>query len=591
MCYHVKKTQEVFDQLLKNDGLVDSYDDIFCSSAYINRVVDGTIQPEDMLLMISIDSAQLFESKESDCWIYIWVILELSPDHCYKKKHVLPGAIIPGPKKPKFIKSFLFLGLHHFSALQHEGLTIWDSGRRREFISCLFLFLACVDGPGLLTMSSLVGHQGKVGCRMRCPLKGRRKPGASQYYPVLLKPNNYDVPGCTHADVNIYSINSSTCMDYVQQLRYLLQARTQREYETRCLATGIVGPSILLGLQPHLILGIPECFSSEMMHLSGANMAVLWLNLWRASIECASTDNKSDWVWVVLKPQERWEVHGRAVAACKPYLPGSFDVAPCDPSLHANSWYKATEYITWIYCLCPALLHGTLPHVYWRNFCKFVAGFLIMGQYSITPTGLECARNLLAEWEYEYETLFCQWQIDCIHFVRPCIHLCNHLAAEAVRVGSPICSSQWTMEWTIGNLGQEIRQPSDPFSNLAQQGIRCCQVNALKALVPTLNLTNEDSNPCASDDLGNGFVLLPKRDKRPIKTHARDAHAIAQYLGQAAPPTVHRWGRLRLPNGQIARSEYTESTKPLQELRMAHNVIVRSLAQVLLIYLPFMLIP
>ncbi|KIM52276.1 hypothetical protein SCLCIDRAFT_141549 [Scleroderma citrinum Foug A] len=209
MCYRVKKMQEVFDQLLKNDGLVDSYDDIFCSSAYINRVVDGTIQLEDMLLMISIDGAQLFKSKESDCWIYIWVILELLPDHRYKKKHILPGVIIPGPKKPKFIESFLFLGLHHFSALQCEGLTIWDSGCRREFISRLFLFLACADGPGLLTMSSLVGHQGKVGCCMQCPLKGCQKPGTSQYYPVLLKPNNYDVSGCTHADINVYSINSS----------------------------------------------------------------------------------------------------------------------------------------------------------------------------------------------------------------------------------------------------------------------------------------------------------------------------------------------------------------------------------------------
>ena len=224
-------------------------------------------------------------------------------------------------------------------------------------------------------------------------------------------------------------------------------------------------------------------------------MAALWLDLWWASIEYASTDNKSDWVWAVLKPQERWEAHGHAVAACKPYLPGSFDVAPHDPSLHANSWHKATEYITLIYCLCPMLLHRTLPHMYWQNFCKFVTGFLIMGQYSITPAGLEHTRNLLAEWEYEYKTLFCQWRIDRIHFVRPCVHLCNHLTAEAMGVGSPICSSQWTMEWTIGNLGQEIRQPSDPFSNLVQQGIQCCQVNTLKALVPTLDLTNEDSNP------------------------------------------------------------------------------------------------
>ena len=64
---------------------------------------------------------------------------------------------------------------------------------------------------------------------------------------------------------------------------------------------GIVGPSILLGLQPDLILGIPECFSSEMMHLSGANMVSLWHDIFRGSIECTSqSDDRTTWSWAVL---------------------------------------------------------------------------------------------------------------------------------------------------------------------------------------------------------------------------------------------------------------------------------------------------
>ena len=513
MHYHRNKTQQILDMLLINDGLVNTYDDIFCGSAYLQGVYNGTITPDDTLLMISINGAQLFESKESDCWIYIWIILELSPDHRYKKKHVLPGAIIPGPKKLKFIESFLSSGLHHISALQHKGLRIWDLAHNHDFITQLFLFLGCTNGPGLLMMSNFVGHQGKNSCCMCCPLKGHWKPGASQYYPVLLKLNKYDVSGCTHDDVDVYKIGPSTSESYVQQLYYLLGARTQKEYESHHLETGIVGPSILLGLQPQLILGIPECFSLEMMHLSGANMAALWLDLWRGTIECASTDNKTNWHWSVLREQRKWEEHEHAIAACKPYLPGSFDVAPHDPSLHANSWYKAAEYITWIYSLCPALLLQVLPHDIWRNFCKFVAGFHIMGQYSITPTQLERAHNFLAEWEYEFEQIHYQQHIDRIHFIRPCVHLMNHLASEAAHVGSPICSSQWTMEHTIGNLGQEICQPSDPFSNLAQQGIHHCQINALLAMYPDLDLSQEGANPCASEDLGNGYVLLPKHDK------------------------------------------------------------------------------
>ncbi|KIM55006.1 hypothetical protein SCLCIDRAFT_135688, partial [Scleroderma citrinum Foug A] len=156
------------------------------------------------------------------------------------------------------------------------------------------------------------------------------------YYPVLLKPNKYDVSGCTHDDVDVYEIGPSTLESYVQQLYYLLGAQTQKEYESCHLETGIVSPSILLGLQPQLILGIPECFSLEMMHLSGANMAALWLDLWRGTIECVLMDNKTNWHWSVLREQCKWEEHGCAIAACKPYLPGSFNVAPCDPSLHAN---------------------------------------------------------------------------------------------------------------------------------------------------------------------------------------------------------------------------------------------------------------
>jgi hypothetical protein len=53
--------------------------------------------------MLSIDSAQLYAHKASDCWIYIWVIMDLSPDEHYKKRHILPGGFISGPNKPKIM--------------------------------------------------------------------------------------------------------------------------------------------------------------------------------------------------------------------------------------------------------------------------------------------------------------------------------------------------------------------------------------------------------------------------------------------------------------------------------------------------------
>jgi hypothetical protein len=270
----------------------------------------------------------------------------------------------------------------------------------------------------------------------------------------------------------------------------------------------------------------------------------------------------------VLRDIHAWQIHGQLIADCKHHLPGSFDVAPRDPSLHANSWYKCTEYIMWLYGLCPTLLYHILPDNIWHNFCKFVAALRIMGQYSITPQQLQLAYKLFAQWENEFESIFYQCRVDCIHFVRPCVHLTNHLSSEAVHVGSPICSSQWTMEHTIGNLEQEICQPSNPFANLAQQGIWRCQMNTLKAMLPELD-PQSSSIPRGATDLRNDYVLLPKRDRYPTKIVTDEQHVIAAYLGHPAVPKLRRWAWLRLPNGQVACSQFMELVKAPENVRMA----------------------
>ncbi|KAF9226193.1 hypothetical protein BS17DRAFT_698603 [Gyrodon lividus] len=179
-CQH--HTQEIYEELCNNEGLVNAYDDVLTGSAYLDTVCDGKIGMDDMLLIFSINGVQLYKSKLSDCWIYIWIILEHSPDEHYKKKHVLPGAIIPGPNKPKFIKLFLYPGFHHVLVVQREGLTIWDASIDCTFTSNLFLMLACGDGPGLLCLSNLVGHSGMQGCHMFCPIKGCQTPCSCQVW-------------------------------------------------------------------------------------------------------------------------------------------------------------------------------------------------------------------------------------------------------------------------------------------------------------------------------------------------------------------------------------------------------------------------
>ena len=80
----------------------------------------------------------------------------------------------------------------------------------------------------------------------------------------------------------------------------------------------------------------------------------------------------------------------------------------------------------------------------------------IIQQYHIKTPDLVTAQQLLQSFAYEFETLYYQRQVHRLHFCRQSIHALLHLAPEVTRLGPPICSSQWTMECTIGNLGEEI---------------------------------------------------------------------------------------------------------------------------------------
>jgi hypothetical protein len=118
----------------------------------------------NIILMFSIDSTQLYAKKASTCWIYIWVLFNLSPKLWYKKKHVFIRGFIPGPNNPKNTDSFIFLGLYHLCTLQKEKLMIWDTALECEVRSMVFLAVLAADGPGMMHITGFVGYHSKHGC-------------------------------------------------------------------------------------------------------------------------------------------------------------------------------------------------------------------------------------------------------------------------------------------------------------------------------------------------------------------------------------------------------------------------------------------
>ncbi|KAJ7649592.1 hypothetical protein B0H17DRAFT_958446 [Mycena rosella] len=314
------------------------------------------------------------------------------------------------------------------------------------------------------------------------------------------------------------------------------------------------------------------------MHLI-LNLFELLMGLWRGTLDCDPLDDRSLWDWTGLKDDVIWQKHGARVAAATPYLPNSFDRPPRNPAEAMSSGYKAQECLTYLFGLGPGLLRDILPDVYWRHYCKIVRGYRLIYQRKITKEEVVTAHKLLCEAVEDYESLYYRRLPSRLHFVRQSIHILLHEALEIIRLGPGTYYTQWTMERTIGNLGEEIKQHSDPYENLSQRVTRRAQVNALKSLIPDLEPDN-DCLPCSSEDLGDSYALLRARDKYNQTICGLAGDAIKDYLEDTTgityaenfSPSLQRWARLLLPNGQIARSAWKEKQKALNKVRMSRNI-------------------
>ena len=116
-----------------------------------------------------------------------------------------------------------------------------------------------------------------------------------------------------------------------------------------------------------------------------------------------------------------------------------------------------------------------------------------------------------------------------LHFCRQSIHGLLHLAQDVACLGPGVYSSQWTLERMIGNMGQEIKQPSNSYANLANCGLRRSQLSVLHAIIPDLQ-PDDLGLPQGAADLGDGYILLRARDETCVTLTGQRATAICSFL-------------------------------------------------------------
>jgi hypothetical protein len=439
----------------------------------------------------------------------------------------------------------------------------------------LFVAFNLADAPGMTTVSGLVGHTGAHGCRVFCDVMGRRKPHSTTYYPALLLPHNYPVEECSHPHVNPQQLKRQPTIQYSTAVDRLERAPNQSQYEKIRKATGVTRPSIFEGLRAQNRFSIPGMFLVDIMHVLSLNLAELMVNLWRGAIDCDASDHKKNWAFFVLK-DTLWELHGGLMNRCGARIPSSHDCAPRNIAQKINSGFKAKEHQTHLYILCPGLLYGVLPELYWIHFCQLARAVRIIHQQKVTRAELLHAHHLLCKFAIELEVLYVQFRYDRLHFIHQCVHVLVHLSPEALRVGPLPLPAQWTMERMIGLLTSQIRQDSNAFMNIQFQGVRTSQVHAIKLLLPELDAAarRDASKPKSWKILEHGYALLPMHERSAgtcttAENAAIDAF-VAKHKGEWRSRKLRRWARALLPNMQVVRSYW----KDISSTRAASSVRV-----------------
>lgn len=77
MWYLYERTQQVLNEY-EEKNKISIINDITASRDYLGSSLAGDISENNVVMMASLNGAQIYEDKDSDCWLYIWVMYHQS---------------------------------------------------------------------------------------------------------------------------------------------------------------------------------------------------------------------------------------------------------------------------------------------------------------------------------------------------------------------------------------------------------------------------------------------------------------------------------------------------------------------------------
>ena len=321
------------------------------------------------------------------------IVYNLPPEKRNHLKNIIPISVVPGPKKPKDIDSFLYPLLEELLKLS-DGVRAFDSRTRKLFCLRAFLILAFGDIPAMSFLMKMKGHNGVSSCRS-CNIRGLRVPnvdGTAHYVPLdrsshpeAEQPLKYDprrLPMRTHDE-------------FLRNAQEVVTARTRAEEDRLAKLYGIKGRSILIALDS---LSFPSSFPYDFMHLIYENLIKNLICLWTNDYKDLNTGTGNYTIDAAV-----WEAIGSATSKASDTIPSVYSARLRSIS-GDRSTFTADNYSFWALFIGPILLQRKFSQqCYYNHFVQLVCLIHTCLKFEYTEGDVKTIREGFISWVLTYE--------------------------------------------------------------------------------------------------------------------------------------------------------------------------------------------
>jgi hypothetical protein len=353
--------------------------------------------PREVALGLSTDGFAPFKRRSKTAWPLILINYNLSPAIRCHLEHILSLGVIPGPKKPHDIDSFLWPLMVELSQLATErGVPTVDILESALFPLRAHLIVCFGDIPAMSLLMKMKGHNGKRPCRM-CMIEGvPGSDGHTHYVPLNRSSHPNIMADSTKTKIfDPQNLPMRTHDEFMAQAAEVEGQRTKAASERMAKQYGIKGVPMLSRLGS---LSFPKSTPYDFMHLIFENLLPNLVAHWTGNFK-GLDDGEEEYELA----KTVWQAVGLETAKSGDTIPSAYGGRVPNIQEH-KSEMNAERWSFWALYIAPVVLRRRFQKPkYYQHFVKLVKLLNVCLQYEITTEEIDALEKGFGEWVQEYE--------------------------------------------------------------------------------------------------------------------------------------------------------------------------------------------